>query len=98
MSPSTPERYKYHHLDRRADQIASDGGEDDELLSTIKLASWLGVSTQWVEIGRSKKYGPEFVRLGPRHIVYRRSDVIKWLRARTFASTSDYGRAPVEAA
>jgi predicted DNA-binding transcriptional regulator AlpA len=51
-----------------------------------------------VEIGRSKKYGPEFVRMGPRHIVYRRSDVIKWLRARTFASTSDYGRAPVEAA
>ena len=84
---------KHHHLDRRADKIAAaDVGADDELLTTRQLANWLGVSTQFLEIGRSKKYGPPFVRIGPRYIVYRRGDVFTWLKERTHASTAEYSR------
>ena len=28
--------------------------------------------------------GPPFIRVGPRRVLYRRSDVETWLRARTF--------------
>jgi predicted DNA-binding transcriptional regulator AlpA len=84
---------KKHHLDRRADSIvAADAGADDELLSTREVAGWLGVSTQWLEIGRCKKYGPKFTRVGPRVIRYRRGDVREWLKARAHASTAEYGR------
>jgi len=87
-SPEVPGR---HHLDRRAEKLAGENvGAEDDLLSTRKVADWLGVSTQWVEIGRSKKYGPKFVRVGPRVIAYRRGDVLKWLRERTHASTAEY--------
>lgn len=80
-----------HHLDRRADKIvAADVGADDELLTTRQVADWLSVSTQWIEIGRSRHYGPEFTRVGPRVIRYRRGDVLKWLRERTHASTAEY--------
>jgi predicted DNA-binding transcriptional regulator AlpA len=84
---------KKHHLDRRAATIiAIDVGADDELLSTPQVADWLGVSTQWLEIGRCKKCGPKFMRIGPRVIRYRRGDVLEWLKARTHASTAEYGR------
>jgi predicted DNA-binding transcriptional regulator AlpA len=80
-----------HHLDRRAAAIiAVDVGADDELLSTRQLADWLGVSAQWLEIGRCKKYGPKFKRIGPRVIRYQRGDVLTWLRERTHARTSEY--------
>jgi predicted DNA-binding transcriptional regulator AlpA len=81
-----------HHLDRRADSIvATNTGAEDELLSTSEVAEWLAVSTQWLEIGRCKKYGPEFTRISPRIVRYRRSDVLKWLRERVHASTAEYG-------
>ena len=97
MSITRPEvtgrRTGRHHIDRRAAKLADeDAGADDELLTTREVADWLGVSTQWVEIGRSKNYGPEFVRIGPRVISYRRGDVLKWLKARTHASTAEYSR------
>src|SRR4051794_12654573 len=51
---------KKHHLDCCADQLLGKGlGEPDDLLSSTDVASWLGVSAQWLEIGRSSgKYGP----------------------------------------
>ena len=80
-----------HHLDQRADRIAGeDVGADDDLLTTRQVADWLGVSTQWVEIGRSKNYGPPFKRLTARSIRYLRGDVLKWLKTRTHASTAEY--------
>jgi hypothetical protein len=81
-----------HHLDRRADAIIASGvGTDaDELLTTIETARWLGVSPQFLEIGRNKKYGPPFVRVAPQIVRYRRGDVNAWLRERTFASTAGY--------
>jgi hypothetical protein len=82
---------RVHHLDRRADQIAAAGvGCDDELLSTQDVARWLGTSSQWLEIGRSKNYGPKFQKISARHIRYRRGDMISWLRSRTYASTAEY--------
>ena len=81
-----------HHLDRRADAIADALGDNDDLLSTRAVAELLGVSTQWLEIGRCKNYGPSFVRVSPRMIRYRRGDVLAWLRERTHASTAEYAR------
>jgi predicted DNA-binding transcriptional regulator AlpA len=82
-----------HHLDRRADRIVgADIGADDELLSTRQIADWLGVSTQWVEIGRSKNYGPPFRKISARCIRYLRGDVLKWLKARSYASTAEYAK------
>jgi hypothetical protein len=52
-----PERT--HHLDKRADEVADKGaGDPEDLLNTTEIAEWLGVSTQWVEIGRHRGYGP----------------------------------------
>lgn len=50
-----------HHLDRRAADLAIGDGDDDELLSTKAMATWLGTSEQWLEIGRSKGWGPPYL-------------------------------------
>jgi predicted DNA-binding transcriptional regulator AlpA len=83
---------KRHHLDRRADAIAAvdSDADDDELLTTREVAKWFGVSEEWVEIGRSKSYGPKFVRVGPHLIRYRRSECREYLKSRTYASTAEY--------
>ncbi len=82
-----------HHIDKRADRIVgADIGADDELLSTQAVANWLGVSVQWVEIGRSKNYGPPFRKISARCIRYLRGDVLKWLKARSYASTAEYAK------
>jgi predicted DNA-binding transcriptional regulator AlpA len=85
---------KKHHLDRRADTIsvATESADDDELLTTAQTASLLGVSLQWMEIGRSRGYGPHFTKLSPRCVRYRRVDIRAWLRSRTHASTAEYAR------
>jgi hypothetical protein len=91
MSVASPTK---HHIDRRADKIVgADIGADDELLSTRAVADWLGVSTQWVEIGRTKNYGPPFRKISARCIRYHRGDVLKWLKARSYASTAEYAKA-----
>ena len=84
-----------HHLDRRAAEIAEKGrqGDPDDLLTTEETAAWLGVSRQWLEIGRSKGYGPPFARVGPRHIRYRRDRTIQWLEERMHRCTSEYAAA-----
>lgn len=78
-----------HHLDRRIEQIAALAADksDDDLITTRELAAWLGVSVLWVELGRSKKYGPPFVKLGPRMIRYVRGDVRRWLQSRIRTAT-----------
>jgi predicted DNA-binding transcriptional regulator AlpA len=83
---------KTFHLDKRAATLAAVPGSDDELLSTAETAVWLGVSVQWLEIGRSKNYayGPPFEKLGAKLIRYRRDKVRAWLDSRTFNCTSEY--------
>ena len=71
-----------HHLDRRAAKLIDEPGNDDDLLKTPEVAAWLGVSKEWVEIGRSAGYGPPFLNISPRMVRYRRGGVRKWLRKR----------------
>lgn len=78
------------HLDKRAGQLAAEPGDDDELLSTKELASWLGVSQQWVNAGRCKGFGPPYLRMTPTMIRYRRGAVREWLAERTFIRTAAY--------
>jgi hypothetical protein len=87
-------RERGHHLDRRADQLAEQyaNSNADELLTTAAIADWLRVSRQFLEIGRVQRYGPPFIRVGPRVILYRRGDVIAWLRERTYRSTGEYDK------
>jgi predicted DNA-binding transcriptional regulator AlpA len=81
-----------HHIDRRAGDLidASDGDDDDELLDTEQTAKWLGVSTQWLEIGRSRGYGPTYTRISARTVRYKRSDVLSWLETRKHQCTKEY--------
>jgi predicted DNA-binding transcriptional regulator AlpA len=79
------------HIDKRADAIvAVDDGRSDEMMSTIEVAAWLGMSTQWLEGARHRGFGPKYMNLGPRMVRYRRGDIIEWLRTRTHQSTSEY--------
>jgi predicted DNA-binding transcriptional regulator AlpA len=71
-----------HHLDRRVDSLLAVEGEDDDLLTTRELADWFGVSPQWPELARHYKWGPPYIKLGPRQVRYRRTDVMEWLRSR----------------
>src|SRR5712691_6078823 len=81
-----------HHLDRRAGAIAEAGaGNPDDLLSTEAVADWLGCSTQFLEVGRSKGFGPPYVKLSTRRVRYLRSTVLTWLASREHAAGSEYG-------
>jgi hypothetical protein len=82
---------KTFHIDKRAASIlAAPAGDDDDLLSTRELAAWFQVSEQWLEIARCKGYGPEFERLGPKLIRYRRGKARKWLDRRSYTHTKEY--------
>jgi predicted DNA-binding transcriptional regulator AlpA len=89
-----PDRHsKKLHLDRRAGQLRAEGeaeGAPDDLLTVREVAAWLGMSEQWLALGRRKGYGPVFIRLSPQDIRYRRSAVLQWLREREYRSTIEY--------
>jgi hypothetical protein len=89
--PNISTTSRKHHLDKRADDLANAGiGDDDDLLNTAQTAIWLGTSVQWLEIGRSRQYGPPYLRLGPRQIRYRRGAVRSWLLERLHHCTAEY--------
>lgn len=80
------------HVDRRAGKILTEfaATDPDELLSGDQVAELLGVSSQWVTIGRSKHYGPPYIVIGPRRIRYRRRDLALWLEQRSYRHTREY--------
>ena len=80
------------HLDKNAAAIADAGRTDhpDDLLTSEEVAKWIGTSTQFVELGRMRNYGPRYTRLSARIIRYKRSDVLAWLESRTHSQTSEY--------
>jgi len=91
ISPPPDTDRRRHHIDAYARAISEAGvGSDDDMLSTPDMAAWFRCSTQWFEIGRSKVYGPPFVRLAPQVIRYKRGDVKAWLAERQHASTAEY--------
>jgi predicted DNA-binding transcriptional regulator AlpA len=79
-------------IDRRAHQLVDASFHPEETLSTKEVAAWLGVSVQFLEIGRTRGYGPRFVRVTKRLVRYRVGDVLDWLKARTHACTSEYAK------
>jgi hypothetical protein len=79
-----------HGIDRRAIDLAAMPGDDDDLLSSMQTANWLSVSQQWLEIGRSRGWGPAFIRLSPRRVRYRRGTVRQYLIERAASSTAEY--------
>jgi predicted DNA-binding transcriptional regulator AlpA len=56
----------------------------DEFLTDEQLAALIHVDGRTTLRWRNAGGGPPFVRVGPRRILYRRSDVEAWLDARTF--------------
>jgi len=84
---NTPNTERRLHLDKRAEAIVAATPEgDDDLLTSIQVASWLGVSPQWVELSRTKDYGPPFVRVAPQIVRYKRSAIVKWPKEREYKS------------
>jgi hypothetical protein len=86
-----------HHLDKRADELAisvASNGQPDDLLRSGTAAKELGVSEQFLTIGRSRGYGPPFLRLSKSVVRYRRSDLVEWLNQRLYHCTSEYADRP----
>jgi hypothetical protein len=73
-----------HKIDKTAAASIAQApqGDDDALLNTAAVAVWLGVSTQWLEIGRCNGYGPVHTKITPRLVRYRKGDVLEYLRGR----------------
>jgi len=73
---------KSFHFDKRIHQILkAHVGAPDELLTSKQVADLLGVSSQWVEIARSGKYGPKPTYDG-RRVRYKRMDINAFLYGR----------------
>ncbi len=56
---------------------------------TKSAASYLGLSTQYLEIARHKGNGPKFIKLS-RAVRYRRSDLDTWMTAQLHQHTGEY--------
>ena len=79
---TTPKR---HAIDRRARGLIPtiEGFAPDSLFTAAALAELIGVSEQFLDTGRMRRYayGPAFLRIGAA-VFYKRDDVIAWLQKR----------------
>jgi hypothetical protein len=84
ISASPTYRPKRHHFDPHAEGLAQNiaDGDPDDLLTPQYVASKLGVSVQWLELGRAKGYGPPHRQLSKRMPRYQRAETVAWLRSR----------------
>jgi hypothetical protein len=69
---------------RAAKAAVSNGQVQPEYLDTKEAAIYLGVSTQFLEIGRSKDYGPPYHQMRRNGMTrgavrYKRSDLDLWM-------------------
>jgi hypothetical protein len=73
-----------YHLDRRADEIAAQGGDGsgDDLLTTKQLAAWFGVTESWVKRAKARGVGVTPIYVTPHCVRYKRSDALKFLADR----------------
>lgn len=65
----------------------------EQFLNTIDAAEMLCLSPRTLERMRIEGGGPQFFKAGPgkrSRVLYRQSDLISWLEARCFDSTSEY--------
>ena len=84
-----------HHIDRFAEDFLPlvTRGDPDQLLTTEEVARLLHISKPWLEIGRSKGYGPPWIRMGKLMVRYKRDGIVKWLRGRARAANRRQGKA-----
>ncbi len=68
-----------HQLDRRAHKLLDEAISENALLDTEQVADWLGVSKNWLEIGRIRGWGPRFKKLAPKIVRYHVPDVRDFL-------------------
>ena len=81
------------HLDKRSERLLADhvaAGPDDELLTTEQVAAWFQCSVAFLEILRGRDDGPEYERVAPKMVRYRRGAVRTFLRQRQVRSTEQY--------
>ena len=66
--------------------------EPTQLLSSAQTAQLIGVKAQTLRLWRLQGKGPRYIRLGdsPKaRVGYSDSDILDWLNARRFSSTSE---------
>lgn len=61
---------------------------DQHFMTPAQASSYLGLSTRTLDRHRLTALGPKFSRVG-RRVIYTRSDLIAWVRAKVFQSTSE---------
>ena len=64
--------------------------QDYELIDEKQAAMFLGMSHRSLQGMRVKGGGPNFVRVSPRMIRYRRVDLIAWSETRLHSHTMEY--------
>ena len=68
---------------------------EDVYLTEQQFSEHYQVPRRTAQRWRSTGEGPAFVRLGQRRVLYRLTDIEKWLASRTFASrAAEAARAP----
>ena len=61
----------------------------ERLLNQKEAASYLNMSSRFLEARRHRGGGPPFVRVSARAIRYRQEDLEEWISERVRTSTSD---------
>jgi len=90
MRPAMTEKILTNSAPIRPDVCALHASSGYSLLKTAELAKILNVSTQWLEIGRCKGYGPPFRKLEARLVRYYWPEVSAWIEGQgLFNSTSE---------
>jgi predicted DNA-binding transcriptional regulator AlpA len=67
----------------RAELRPANANEPDEYVDDKTLAKTIGMSLETVQQWRTRDEGPPFVRVGPRCVRYRASDVREWMASNT---------------
>jgi predicted DNA-binding transcriptional regulator AlpA len=91
QQPRAPPPKKFL-IDKRAEHVlaAMPPGDDDQLFTVSEAALLLAVSVQWLDLLRKNGGGPEFQKLGPRLIRYRRGTLRAWVIERGHMRTAEY--------
>ena len=63
--------------------------DEPQNLTTSELAKRLRLKPQTVRLWRMRGYGPPYVRVSSRCIIYRAEDVDAWMADRTFMNTAE---------
>ncbi len=63
------------------------------VLTTVEVAELLRISRRTLERMRVEGTGPRYLKVGPgkrSRVIYRQQDILTWLEAFHFSSTSEY--------